>query len=460
MSYTINLPDGSVLATILDGTVNNTASSLTLVGRNYSGYGEIIAEDLVDLLVNFAYSVAPTSPNTGQLWYDTTAKTLKVYTASAVWKNVGSCTSQATAPSSTVAGDLWWDSVDKQLYCYDGTTPYAEAGWILVGPGYSVVYGKSGAIWEQLSDGTTLFDVVSIYLDGTRTAIISSSAFTPATPLAGFGSIQVGWNMNTIYTIYGTTNNASYLGTQPAANYFRNNINNNGTGTLTILNNGGITLGNHQAVSMTTLSNSLSITNNINGGNISFKATTASVVTQYLSINAVSGAVEVLADPTTVLGVATKQYVDNRFINANLWGVSTAVTAAAGTSNTMIATTEFVSSGLSGLFPYKIYQANSHFWINDSGSGSANLVIDGSTIMTATSTGVFLENGATANVVTATRGASGDASVASTGYVRTAGQWWGNAAHRSAKIVSTAEPDPGVNDIGSADGDFWFQIET
>jgi hypothetical protein len=266
--------------------------------------------------------------------------------------------------------------------------------------------------------------------------------------------------MNTIYTIYGTTNNASYLGTQPAANYFRNNINNNGTGTLTILNNGGITLGNHQAVSMTTLSNSLSITNNINGGNISFKATTASVVTQYLSINAVSGAVEVLADPTTVLGVATKQYVDNRFINANLWGVSTAVTAAAGTSNTMIATTEFVSSGLSGLFPYKIYQANSHFWINDSGSGSANLVIDGSTIMTATSTGVFLENGATANVVTATRGASGDASVASTGYVRTAGQWWGNAAHRSAKIVSTAEPDPGVNDIGSADGDFWFQIET
>ena len=460
MSYTINLPDGSVLCTILDGTVNNTASSLTLVGRNYSGYGEIIAEDLVDLLVNFAYSVAPGAPNTGQLWYDTNAKTLKVYTATSTWKNVGSCTSQASPPSSTVAGDLWWDSVDKQLYCYDGTTPYAEAGWILVGPGYSVVYGKSGAIWEQISDGTNLFDVVSVYLDGTRTAIISSSAFTPATPIPGIGSIQVGWNMSTSYTIYGTANNASYLGTQPAANYFRNNINNNGTGTLTILNNGGITLGNHQAVSMTTLSNSLSITNNINGGNISFRATTASVVTQYLSINAVSGAVEVLADPTTVLGVATKQYVDNRFINANLWGISTAVTAPAGTSNTMIATTEFVASGLSGLFPYKIYQANSHFWINDSGTGSANLVIDGSTIMTATSTGVFLENGATANVVTATRGASGDASVASTGYVRTAGQWWGNAAHRSAKIVSTAEPDPGVNDIGSADGDFWFQIET
>jgi len=99
-------------------------------------------------------------------------------------------------------------------------------------------------------------------------------------------------------------------------------------------------------------------------------------------------------------------------------------------------------------------------WFNDSGTGSANLVIDGSTVMTATSTGVDLSSGATVTVAAAGRGDSGDAKVASTGYVRTAGQWWGNAAHRSAKIVSTAEPDPGVNDVGSADGDFWFQIES
>ena len=460
MSYTINLPDGSVLTTILDGTVNNTASSLTLVGRNYSGYGEIIAEDLVDLLVNFAYSVAPTSPNTGQLWYDTNAKTLKVYTASSVWKNVGSCTSQASPPSSTVAGDLWWDSVDKQLYCYDGTSPYAEAGWILVGPGYSVVDGKSTAIRETINNGATDVPVTSLYLDGVRTAIISATNFTPATPIAGFGNIRIGHNISSVYPIYGVAENANNLGGQQAANYFRNNINNSGTGTLTILNNGGVTLGNYQVATLSTAGNALTITNNINGGNISVRATTAGVPTQYLSINAVSGAVEVAADPTTVLGVATKQYVDNRFINANLWGISTAVTAPAGTSNTMIATTEFVSSGLSGLFPYKIYQNNSWMWFNDSGTGSANLVIDGSTVMTATSAGVYLENGATANVAAAGRGDSGDAKVASTGYVRTAGQWWGNAAHRSAKIVSTAEPQLGINDAGTFDGDIWFQIES
>lgn len=459
MSYTINLPNGQVLTTILDGTVNTTASSLTLVGRNYSGYGEIIAEDLVALLVNFSYNVSPSSPNQGQLWFDSGNNLLKVYTGT-IWKNVGSCTSQATAPSTTVPGDLWWDNVNKQLYCYDGTTPFSAAGWILVGPGYSVVYGKSGALWEQISDGTTTFNVVSQYLNGTRTAIISSATFTPVTPITGFSTIQVGWNMSSAYTIYGTANNASYLGTQPAANYFRNNINNSGTGTLAILNNGGVTLGNYQVATLSTASNTLTITNNINGGNISVKATTAGVATQYISINAVSGAVEVAAVPTTALGVATKGYVDLQFTNTALLGIPTAPTAAGGTSTTQLATTEFVVSGLSGLFPYKIYQNNSHMWINDTGVGAANLVIDGSIVMTATSAGVYLENGATANVITANRGASGDSSVASTGYVRTAGQWWGNAAHRSAKIVSTAEPDPGVNDVGSLDGDFWFQIES
>ena len=54
MSYVINLPNGTTLGTVLDGTINNTATSLTLVGRNYSGYGQIIQNDLVALLVNFA----------------------------------------------------------------------------------------------------------------------------------------------------------------------------------------------------------------------------------------------------------------------------------------------------------------------------------------------------------------------------------------------------------------------
>ena len=52
MAYTINKTDGTVVATITDGTVNNS-TSLTLFGKSYSGFGEALNENLVKLLENF-----------------------------------------------------------------------------------------------------------------------------------------------------------------------------------------------------------------------------------------------------------------------------------------------------------------------------------------------------------------------------------------------------------------------
>ena len=45
MAYTINKTDGTTLATITDGTIDNT-SSLTLIGKSYSGFGEALNENL------------------------------------------------------------------------------------------------------------------------------------------------------------------------------------------------------------------------------------------------------------------------------------------------------------------------------------------------------------------------------------------------------------------------------
>ena len=47
MAYTINLTDGTVFATIPDGTTNNATSALVLVGKNYAGYGEFLDENFV-----------------------------------------------------------------------------------------------------------------------------------------------------------------------------------------------------------------------------------------------------------------------------------------------------------------------------------------------------------------------------------------------------------------------------
>jgi len=88
MTYLVNKTDGTAI-TILDGTANVTATSLTLIGKLATNYGEKQNENFLWLLENFAYSTSPAYPTKGQLWYDTTTKNIKVYDGSS-WLSVGS----------------------------------------------------------------------------------------------------------------------------------------------------------------------------------------------------------------------------------------------------------------------------------------------------------------------------------------------------------------------------------
>ena len=51
MSYTINNTQGTNITNLQPGTTT-TVGGITLIGKNYTGYGEIIAEDFVRLLEN------------------------------------------------------------------------------------------------------------------------------------------------------------------------------------------------------------------------------------------------------------------------------------------------------------------------------------------------------------------------------------------------------------------------
>mgnify|MGYP000082290943 CR=1 FL=1 len=80
MSYTINKLGASDI-TVEYGTLN-TETSLQLVGKDYFGYGEAIAQNFVDLLENFAsdnVNAGPANPIEGQLWYHSSAETLKIW---------------------------------------------------------------------------------------------------------------------------------------------------------------------------------------------------------------------------------------------------------------------------------------------------------------------------------------------------------------------------------------------
>lgn len=308
--YTIRTTDGTTLGTIADGTVDNTATSLTLVGRNFSNYGQIMTDNLVSIVENFAYDIPPSNPLEGQLWWDTDDTRLKVYTGT-TFKVVSGATATSSAPNTTVAGDIWWDTLNDQLYVYNGTTPYNVTGWILVGPVWSRQQGRSGALREVIEDNLgTNHPVVTVWLDGVRQAILSDdNEFTPNVALTGFTTIKPGHNIATFGEFHGTANNAARLGDQPAANYLRSDINDSTTGTLAVQNDSGITVGADGDVDIAVSANAAVIRNNTVNGNIEFAVNVAGTNTTSLTVNGATGTVEVesirIADSTLSTSTST-----------------------------------------------------------------------------------------------------------------------------------------------------------
>jgi hypothetical protein len=137
MAYQINKSDGSIVATVADGQVDQLSTDITLVGKNYSGFGEALNENFIKILENFAGTSIPTKPIRGQLWFDVSELKLKIYSGSE-FVPVSSATISNTQPGTLGVGDLWFNNVDKQLYFYDGTTT------ILLAPLYSQSQGVSG----------------------------------------------------------------------------------------------------------------------------------------------------------------------------------------------------------------------------------------------------------------------------------------------------------------------------
>jgi len=152
MAYNIKLTNGDPLTTINNGSVDSDHTSLNLVGKNFTGYGEIINENFVHLLENFANSTEPPNPITGQLWYDTTQRIIKVRTADNKWKTISSSAAGGVSPENPVVGDLWFDTVKLQLKGWDGSN------WTIIGPaagpiGYTGSRGERGFIGETGATG-------------------------------------------------------------------------------------------------------------------------------------------------------------------------------------------------------------------------------------------------------------------------------------------------------------------
>lgn len=285
MAYTINLTDGSIFATVADGTINTT-SSMILVGKNYAGYGEFLDENFIHLLENGANSVPPGAPLTGQLWWDKTTNTMKVYNGT-TFKVISAATASGSAPTSNVTGDLWFDTVNQQLKVWNGSA------WILVGP--SGTPGQGGVVVTSVSDGVNPHVIIQFFVETTLVAVMSKdAAFTPSPAIAGFSSIGPGLTLSSTLAnalFRGTATDSNALGGNLATAFMRSNTNTSTTGTLSVANNNGLTVGLNQDFVVAVSGTDVALQNQTSNGDILFSVNIAGTPTVAMTIDGASGLV-------------------------------------------------------------------------------------------------------------------------------------------------------------------------
>ena len=294
MAYTINLTDGSIFATIADGTIN-TASSMILVGKNYAGYGEFLDENFIHLLENGANNTAPGAPLTGQLWYDKSSNLLKVYNGT-VFKTISAATASASQPTSNVTGDIWFDTTNQQLKVFNGTS------FILVGPASSAGQGTSGAIVTTITDNVAVDHVViQLFVQNTLVGVISKDAtFTPQTAINGFTTIGPGLQLSTTVSnalFRGIATDAQLLDGLDSTQFLRSDVNSTTSGTLGVINDSGLTVGLDQdaRISVTTATSEVILQNQTQDANLTLRVNDGGVPTNALQVVGATGVVVVPA---------------------------------------------------------------------------------------------------------------------------------------------------------------------
>lgn len=326
MAYTINLTNGTIFATIPDGTVN-TSSSMVLVGKNYAGYGAFLDENFIHLLENASNTTAPGSPLVGQLWWDSGNSRLNIYTGAAGWKPFSANSSAASAPSNNTIGDLWFDTTNQQLKVWTGSA------FLVVGPAYSSATGTAGAIPETINDsGLTPHYVTSIYVYNTRVAIFSKdSSFVPASPTnATFPVIYPGVTLSSgLSAVFaGTATNADLLDSLDSTSFMRTDTNTSTTGTVRVLNNTGMYVGTANAVNVSATSTDGNVSGTVSGGNVNLRVNvggTTYLVAQALGSNGTFS----ISNAATVGGsLSVGGNVDAANVNTTNISASGTITAA------------------------------------------------------------------------------------------------------------------------------------
>ena len=471
MAYTINKTDGTILATIVDGTINTTATNLTLIGKSYSGWGENLNENLVKLLENSASTSAPTTPLRGQLWFDTNTGQLKVYNGSQ-FEPAGGAQPSTSVPTSPGQGDLWLDSTNDQVFVYTGDSRSHQINdkWELLGPVHTASQGESGFVIETIASSGGDKVVSSMYANSTRVAILSKETFTPSVSQTGFASIKAGITLNSglgavfegsstqasTLDVSGTTNTSGTV--IAGGNFLRSDAADTTTGQLTIDTDDGLRIGDSQVLTISVASNNVTVAQTSSDKNLSFTINDGGVTKTPLAFTGSTGAIALTGNVTidgnlTITGSYDKSSVDvstytDAFIEVNSGNASDVdggliVEKASGEARLFWDTSEsYWAAGTTGSFSQVIRLDDA------TEDGNAN---KGKVLKTTAGGNVKATSMTLGAVGSITFTDTSNLNVPTIGAVATLSNEWGG----SAKTVSTAQPTSG----DGADGDFWFVRE-
>ena len=309
MSYIINKTNGSVLTEIVDGTIDQLSSDITLVGKNATTYGEFFNENYIKILENFANTTQPNFPLEGQLWYDTTEGRLKVYDGSG-FKVSGGTIVSSTLPSSIAPGDIWINSTTQQLYFNDGSAN------VLAGPLYTAQQGVSGFQVKNILDTNNITrTILELYVGQMLIGIFSTATFVPLNDIPGYAPSEVKVGFTSAYSavvlnaaasqavsliaVDGSTKTAeSFLQVDPSEGYTVS------AGTIRILNDQPLILGASQNTEIKYVANTLQVNSNIANQNFQINSINSEGLLPSLFINAQNKWIGLYTDaPTTTLDV-------------------------------------------------------------------------------------------------------------------------------------------------------------
>ena len=306
MPYIVNFTDSDnkTPITVYDNT-SSTDTSLIFPGRNVTGYGQIIAENFLHLLENFASATEPVNPTEGQLWYDSENGILMIWD-NTNWKSASNIQKSASAPSveTSKVGELWVDTTNQQLRIYSGTR------WILVGPSESSIDGlRYGPAIEQIADSdNTTRSILTFYIADIPVVIFSKDSFTPKNTISGYAVIRAGMNINVpvsspeiaqfvgglLPKYYGTALNADALlvgSTSVAASKFLRiePLNPSETSqtmstSLNVRNNSGVTVGIDGTFTVSTSSTAAKIYNSAAGSSLDLQVNRNGIASTILRI--------------------------------------------------------------------------------------------------------------------------------------------------------------------------------